>query len=114
MKAKGALGVVSMPATDALDQGREAYRQQCWGDACALLSAADREAALELEDLERLAFASFLMGRESDSADASARAYHECLRLGDPVRAARCAFWLGFGLVNTGEMARGRGWLARA
>ena len=31
-----------------------------------------------------------------------------------PARAARCAFWLAFGLLNRGEAARGAGWLARA
>ena len=29
-------------------------------------------------------------------------------------RAARCAFWLAFGLLDRGELARGGGWLARA
>lgn len=26
----------------------------------------------------------------------------------------RCAYWLAFGLVNSGEVARGSGWLTRA
>ena len=29
-------------------------------------------------------------------------------------RAARCAFWLAFGLLNRGELAPGGGWIARA
>lgn len=103
-----------MTTTGTLERGREAFRRQSWADACTLLSAADREAALEIDDLERLAMTEFLIGKESDAADVWARAYHECLRLGDAVRAARCAFWLGFGLVDIGELARGRGWLARA
>ncbi|MGH2585779.1 MAG: tetratricopeptide repeat protein, partial [Dehalococcoidia bacterium] len=41
-------------------------------------------------------------------------AHHECLRLGDAARAVRCAFWLAMQLLNTGEVARGGGWLARA
>ena len=40
--------------------------------------------------------------------------HQECLRRGNQVGAARCAFWLGMRLLNTGEMARGGGWLARA
>jgi len=110
------LGVVAAPmnTADALDRGRESHRRQAWGDAYAQLSAADRGAPLELADLERLAMAAHLTGRDGDSADVWARAYHECLRLGDALRAARCAFWLGFGLYNAGEMARGGGWLARA
>ena len=33
---------------------------------------------------------------------------------GDAERAARCAFWLAFGLLGAGDFARGGGWLARA
>ena len=29
-------------------------------------------------------------------------------------RAARCAFWLAFALLNGGELARGGGWVDRA
>ena len=36
------------------------------------------------------------------------------LRRGDVLRAARCAGWLVFVLMNSGEFARGGGWLARA
>ena len=34
--------------------------------------------------------------------------------LGDVARAARCAFWLAFGLLNKGDVARGGGWVDRA
>jgi DNA-binding CsgD family transcriptional regulator/tetratricopeptide (TPR) repeat protein len=99
---------------DALDRGRGFFGRHAWGDAFAELSAADREAALELEDLERLAVAAYLVGEDGDSDDAWLRAHHECLRLGDVVRAARCAGWLAQGLLLRGEMARGGGWLGRA
>jgi DNA-binding NarL/FixJ family response regulator len=58
--------------------------------------------------------AAYLVGRDGESADHWAGAYHECLRLGDAARAARCAFWLGLGLLLRGEAARGGGWLTRA
>ena len=103
-----------MTTTNALDRGRESFGRQAWGDACAQLSAADHEAPLDLDDLQRLAVAAYLVGRDGESADVWARAHHECLRLGDAARAARCAFWLAFGLLNQGEVARGSGWLARA
>ena len=99
---------------DALDRGREFFGRHAWEDAFAELSAADREAALELEDLERLAVAAYLVGADGESDDAWLRAHHECLRLGEVVRAARCAGWLAQGLLLRGEMARGGGWLARA
>jgi DNA-binding CsgD family transcriptional regulator len=103
-----------MSVADALDRGREFFGRQAWGDAFAQLAAADREAALELEDLERLAVAAYLVGADRESDDAWLRAHHECLRLGDVVRAARCAGWLAQGLLLRGEMAPGGGWLARA
>jgi len=99
---------------DALDRGRESFGRQVWGDAYAHLSAANHQASLQPEDLERLAVAAHLVGRDDHSADVWTRAHREYLRLGDAARAARCAFWLGFELMYKGEMARGGGWLARA
>ena len=58
--------------------------------------------------------AAHLIGRDREGEDATARAHQEYLRLGDAARAARCAFWLGMGLLNRGEMARGAGWLGRS
>ena len=103
-----------MPTTEALEQGRASFVQRSWGDAYHQLSTADSAEPLGFEDLERLAAAAFLIGRDDDSADAWERAHQACLGNGDSARAARCAFWLAFGLLNRGEFARGGGWLARA
>jgi hypothetical protein len=100
--------------TEALELGRAAFAGQAWADAFDRLSAADRETPLEPGDLERLAAAAFLVGREDESAEAWARAHHELLARGETGPAARCAFWLAFGLLNRGELARGGGWVARA
>jgi DNA-binding NarL/FixJ family response regulator len=99
---------------DALVEGRAAFAAQAWADAYGRLAAADRAAPLQPDDLERLAAAAYLVGREDESADAWARAHQERLGRGEPERAARCAFWLAFGLLNRGEAARGGGWVARA
>ena len=70
-----AMGVVrggkvpGMAGADALDQGRRSFAGQAWADAYAQLSAADRHAPLEPEDLERLATAAYLVGRDDDGAD---------------------------------------------
>jgi hypothetical protein len=42
-----------MTMADSLDRGRASFERQAWADACAQLMAADREAALEPEDLKR-------------------------------------------------------------
>ena len=49
-----------MTVVDSIDRGRASFARQAWGDAYAQLTAADREAALEPEDLERLAIAAQL------------------------------------------------------
>ena len=83
------------------------------GEAYSQLVAADQMSPLELADLERLATAAYLTGRDDASADAWARAHLGHLRAGHLAAAARCAFWLGFPLVLKGETARGGGWLGR-
>jgi tetratricopeptide (TPR) repeat protein len=104
----------TVSVADVSDRGRDFIGRHAWGDAFAELSAADREGGLGLDDLERLAVAAYLVGADADSDDAWLRAHRECLRLGDVVRAARCAGWLAQGLLLRGEMARAGGWLARA
>jgi ATP/maltotriose-dependent transcriptional regulator MalT len=99
---------------DAVADGRAACARGAWGEAFALLSAADQESPFGAEDLERLAIAAHLIGRDEDSEDAWARAHREWLRCGETGRAVRCAFWLGLGLQLRGEIARVQGWLARA
>jgi DNA-binding NarL/FixJ family response regulator len=103
-----------MTTADTLDRGRASLERQAWADAFDKLSAADRETPLAPEDLELLAKAAYLVGRDADRDEVLARAHREWLRLGGAERAARCAFWLAFGLLNRGELARGGGWLARA
>jgi ATP/maltotriose-dependent transcriptional regulator MalT len=100
--------------SEACARGREAFGRRAWADALAELSAADREAPLEPEDLERLATAAYLAGNDDASAGAWERAHHELLRRGEVLPAARCAGWLVFVLMTGGEFARAGGWLARA
>jgi len=94
--------------------GRESFRNQAWGAAFAQLRSVDQESQLEPDDLERLAIAAYLLGKDGESEDARARAFHVRVARDDARGAARCAFWLGFQLIIAGEMARAGGWLARA
>ena len=98
---------------DVLDSGRAAFARHAWLDAFTTLSAADGHSPLDAPDLERLAMAAYLLGRDSESAEAMIRAHHAFLAGGDAIRAARCAFWLGFGRTDA-ERARASGWLAKA
>jgi DNA-binding NarL/FixJ family response regulator len=74
----------------------------------------DRESRLLGEDLERLGVAAFLIGMDDESDTAWERAHRDRLSQGNVARAARCAFWLAYGLLDRGETTRGGGWLARA
>lgn len=103
-----------MNTEDGIEQAREAFGRQAWAAAFAGLSDADHDAPLELGDLELLAISAHMLGRVNERAAALERAHHEAVRAGDLAAAVRCAFWLGFGLIDQGEMALGGGWLARA
>ena len=97
-----------------LERGRNSYAAQAWMDAFESLSAADRESALGGEDLERLATAAYMIGRETGYIALLERAHRAHLAGGRPLRALRCAFWVGVSLARRGEAARASGWLARA
>ena len=103
-----------MTTTDALDRARDSFARHAWAEAHAQLAALDGRSPLAPADLERLAMAAFLVGRDDDCAEAWARAFQGWLDAGEAPRAARCAFWLGLKLLHRGEVARSGGWLARA
>ena len=100
--------------TEAVERGRKAFADQAWADAFDELSAAAESAPLGLEDLERHAAAAYLVGRADESLELWEKAHHDCAQSADFPRAARCAFWLAFVLLNRGELARGGGWVDRA
>lgn len=100
--------------TDALERSREAFARHAWADAYAHLFALDQKAPVAAEDLERLATAAYLLGKDLESTSLWTRAHQEFLSRGEVERAVRSAFWLAFGLLARGEDARGGGWIARA
>ena len=103
-----------MSTVAALERGRESYAGQAWMDAYESLSAADRSDELGAEDLELLATAAYMIGRENDYLALLERAHRAHLDAGEALAAVRCAFWVGVNLARQGEMGRAGGWLARA
>ena len=97
-----------------LRNGRKSFEQRAWAESYRLLQAADRDAPLDAEDLERLAIAAYLVGRDDDCEACTARAHQTFLDRGDCEGAARAAFWLGFALMGRGTIAPASGWFARA
>lgn len=99
---------------ETLEKGREAYRRRAWADAYASLSLADRTSPLGRDDLELLATAAYLTGRDLEHRKVLERAHHADVDAGDYVRAGRSAFWLGLTAMFGGDIALATGWFSRA
>jgi ATP/maltotriose-dependent transcriptional regulator MalT len=98
----------------SLTRARTSFEQKAWADSYRLFEAADRETALEPEDLDRVATAAFLIGKDVESEVFRSRAHQAFLDRGEHEAAARSAFWLAFGLLQRRAMAPASGWLTRA
>ena len=105
--------VTPMAVSDREERARGSFERHMWGNAFTDLSTAHREGELGAEDLERLAVAAYMVGRDDDCEDAWMAAHHAWLRRGEAERAARCAFWQALGLFFRGELAPAMGWVAR-
>jgi DNA-binding CsgD family transcriptional regulator len=101
-------------ARRVLDLARDYYHHRAWSDAYQAFLRADEETPLAAEDLERLAMAAYLIGRDAEYLGALERAYNAHRDAHRHRRAVRCAFWLGFRLLMRGEMGHATGWFSRA
>jgi ATP/maltotriose-dependent transcriptional regulator MalT len=97
-----------------VERGRALHAERAWSDAYEALSRADQMTRLEAEDLELLATSAYMLGRRDEYFGALERAHQAHLNAGEPLRATRCAFWVGMNLAQQGEMGRANGWLGRA
>ena len=100
--------------TDEVARGRDCYRRQAWAEAHRHFLAADRKAPLPPADLELCTWSAALSGHDDDFLAFLERLYQLHADGGEPLRAARWAFWLGFRLGALREIGRASGWLARA
>jgi DNA-binding CsgD family transcriptional regulator len=103
-----------MAHPDDLTHARECYTRQAWSEAHRCFLEADRMVPLAVHDLERLATAAYLLGRDLEFQGFLERAYHAHLEQAAHPAAARCAFWIGLTLLLRGEAAQASGWVARA
>ena len=106
-------GAADAASSTARSAGWDALDRRDWTSAFEAMSAADEESGLPAEDLERLATVAYLLGRDAQSSELLARAFHAHCDAGRVEPAVRCAFWLSFGLITRGDMAQGQGWLGR-
>jgi len=99
---------------EALGRGRVAYAAKSWSAAWAQLSGADGLGPLGPADLEILAEAAFLVGKEDEAVATWIRAHQAWLAVGESTRAVRPAFWVALTLELRGDQAQAGGWLGRA
>jgi DNA-binding NarL/FixJ family response regulator len=105
--------VTAMAVADREERGRRSFARRMWDEAFNDLSAAHREGQLEGEDLERLALAAYMVGRDDACEEAWIAAHHAWVRRGEAERAAGCAFQQALGLFFRGDLAPAMGWVAR-
>jgi ATP/maltotriose-dependent transcriptional regulator MalT len=96
----------------AVQAAREAFARHSWLEVYSLLT--DAAENLDADQLEMLAVAANLIGRDHDSVRAWERAHGEHLRAGRFDRAALSACWAALVLMLRGEMAQADGWMTRA
>jgi len=99
---------------ESLAKGKAAFASRAWAEAHRYLGAVDADSPLALDDLEQLAMAAYLVGKDADAIALWKRLHRQLIDLGEPERAARWAFWLCLTMLLGGEGAQSRGWLARA
>lgn len=97
----------------SIEGTQDSSGRQAWAEAYTRLSAADQETTLPPEDLEQLAKAAYLIGKDAEATATWTRAFHEFLTRDRPEQAARCGFWLAHNLLLAGDGAQSSGWLAR-
>ena len=90
----------------------DAFARHSWHEAYTLLTDAGH--GLDADQLEMLAVAANLIGRDQESVRAWERAYVDHLRAGRRDRAALSACWAALVLLLRGEVAQGGGWMTRA
>src|SRR6188474_2185367 len=105
--------VKPMAVADREERAGGSFERRLWDEAFAELSAGHRKGELEPDDLERLAVAAYMLGRDGDSEEAWTSAHQAWWRRGETERAARCAFWQAIGLFFRGDLAPAMGWVAR-
>jgi hypothetical protein len=77
-------------------------------------AALDAERELDTEELDRLATASYMTGRDEEGFGYWARGHRRCLDAGEVAKAARFGVRLAQGLAFKGDIARSRGWVERS
>jgi len=98
----------------ALERGRSAYADRAWTDAYESLRSADASTPLPPDDLELLATAAYMLGRDDEWVATHERVHRVHLESERLDQAARSAIWIGFSFALRGEVGPASGWFGRA
>ncbi|HVE46492.1 MAG TPA: LuxR C-terminal-related transcriptional regulator [Acidimicrobiales bacterium] len=105
---------VAKGLSDELEKGRRLCAKRAWADAYKVLTSLDQVDALGAEDLELLATAAWMVGRDDDVVSALERAQRLHVERGVPLGAVKCHFSLYINLALRGEMGAADGWISRS
>jgi DNA-binding CsgD family transcriptional regulator/tetratricopeptide (TPR) repeat protein len=111
--AHGGHASFAMNHLDDLEHGRACYERRAWEEAYTALRCADRADSLAAGDLDRLANAAYLTGRELESQRLLERLYRIYCECDNRPSAARYAFWLALTSLLRGESGRSSAWTTR-
>ncbi len=98
---------------DNLHHGRECYVRHLWTEAYQALLSADQISSLAADDLECLAIAAYLIGRNLEFQRCIERLHRLHVEASDSQSAARCAFWLALSFMFQGRVGQVNAWIAR-
>jgi DNA-binding CsgD family transcriptional regulator len=84
-----------------------------WGDEYRRLAVLNVQPGLGGDDLDRLATAAYMLGRDEESFELWGRGHVRSLETGDVLRASRFGVRLAQALAFKGDIARTRGWVVR-
>ena len=105
--------VVQSGPLNHLERAREAYGSSAWRDAYEAYLLADATTGLAGEDLNHLATAAYLVGRDTEFLEITERSHRAHLEANRAERAARDTFWIAIVSLLRGETAQANGWAAR-
>ncbi|MFA9431866.1 LuxR C-terminal-related transcriptional regulator [Egicoccus sp. AB-alg2] len=101
-------------ASTTLERARAAYRRRDWVTSRAAYREAQRDAALDADDLYSLASCAWWLGDLEEALPAQQQAYRLYLADGRAGAAALVAIDTGYTLMIRGEDAPSSGWIQRA
>ncbi len=96
-----------------VQRARAACERGEWHEAYRDFMTADAAVPLQVEDLERLATAAYLLGRETEFHRCFERAHRAHVDASRNERAARAAFWLAMTSLLRRETGQANAWAAR-